>query len=132
MRLKMVLVLFFFVLALGPPSEASAAFVSGSVPLPFHLWPKGLIEPGATRVSVAQARQKFAETPVIVRGNITQYVGSDQYVFEDATSSILVSISDDKWHEQDVTSKCLVELHGKLQKSPTVIKISVAKIIKVQ
>ncbi|SBW08899.1 putative Protein YgiW [uncultured delta proteobacterium] len=133
MRFKLFFGAFFFILATAaPPATALAAFVGGASPLPFHMWPKGSVESGVYQVSVQEARQTGCEMPVVVRGNITQYAGSDQYVFEDATSSILVSIPPDRWHDQDVTPEDLVELHGRLLRSSAGVRIAVAKIIKLQ
>ena len=134
MRSKMFLGFFLFILGVtGLPAPALAAFVGGSKPLPFHMWPKGQMENGITLISVQEARLRTDETPVIVRGNIIQYVGKDQYVFEDESSSILVAIPPDRWGElENITPANLVELHGKLLKYPTYVKINVAKIVKVQ
>ncbi|MCC8193736.1 MAG: NirD/YgiW/YdeI family stress tolerance protein [Deltaproteobacteria bacterium] len=114
------------------PSAALSAYVGGSQSLPPQMWPASLIEPAVARVTVEQARYAKAGTPVVVKGSIAQHVGSDQYVFEDETSSILVSIPDQTWRGQDIAPTNVVELHGTLKKTPRLVKINVAKIVKVQ
>lgn len=88
--------------------------------------------PGIIPISVEQARVAQPECTVIVKGCIRQQVGNEQYVFEDDTSSILVTITEDIWSGQDITSDNLVELHGEVRRSPRQVKISVAKVVKVQ
>lgn len=88
--------------------------------------------PGIIPISVKQARVTQPESSVIVQGSIKQQVGYEQYVFEDGTSSILVTIPADAWSGQDITPGCLVKLHGEVRRSPDQVKISVAKVIKVQ
>ena len=122
----------FLFLLLAPPPVATAAFKGGSKPLPMHMWPGGSSQPGIARVSVEQARAATAETPVIVRGNIVQHIESDQYVFRDATSSILVNIPENSWPRQDVTPKTIVELEGELWRSPTSTRLRVAKLTRVE
>ena len=116
----------------GLPSNASAAFRGKTHPVLFHELSGGFPGPGFIPVSVEQARQARAECPVMIRGNIKQYVGRSLYVFEDGSSSILVDIPEDKWPRQDVTPDCLVELRGEVRRSPKSVKIAVAKLVKVQ
>lgn len=117
-----------------PPATALAAYVNETPPVPSHMWSMNLTESGIslpiTEVCVRDARLAMSETPMIVRGNIVQYVGSDQYVFEDDTSSILVFIPADTWQNVEVTPGDVVELHGKLLRSPTSVKIDVDKVVK--
>ena len=130
---KIFFALFFFLFAAAAlPGTASAAFEDRSKPDTMQVWLGGFDGPGFARISVEQARVTRPATPVIVRGNILQYVGTDLYVFEDNTSSILVTIPEDSWGGQVVTPENTVELEGELQKLPTSVRIRVAKLTKVQ
>ena len=91
----------------------------------------GFSGPGMAPISVEQARVTLVYSRVIVRGRIAQHVGDEQYVFEDATSSVLVTIPGALWQGQVITPKNLVELHGETARSPSCVQIRVARLVKI-
>ncbi len=90
----------------------------------------GFSGPGVSPISVEQARVTFDDSRVIVRGRIVQHVNNDQYVFEDASSSVLVTLPSSVWDGHVITPQNIVELHGELVKTTSYVKIKVAKLVK--
>ena len=156
MRASFVLTAVALATLLGDCPTPAAAFKGGTTSIAFYQWPGGFTGPGGstgpggftesrgftvaggftgpgiTSISVEQARVTQPESSVTVKGKIRQQVGDEQYVFEDGTSSILVTIPAATWSGQDITPENLVELHGEVRRSPRQVKISVAKVVKVQ
>ena len=83
------------------------------------------------KVNIEQARLMIPESQVIVRGSIAQRISQDLYVFEDDSSSILVTIPETVRSGEHFSRLKLLELHGELTKSPSSVKIRVAKMIEV-
>jgi len=48
-------------------------------------------------VTVAQSQASFDKTPVIIRGNIVQAIGGDNYIFRDASGEIILKIGPKEW-----------------------------------
>ena len=72
----------------------------------------GFVGGAETIVTVKQVNEMRDDVPVIVKGNIVQRMGDDNYLFEDATGSITVEIDDDEWRGQTVTPTDTVKLYG--------------------
>lgn len=114
------------------PRLASAEFSGRACSMPVTWLPAGLFQHTQAPISVEQARLAQPESPVIIRGNIQQFVGNNLYVFADKSSSVLIAIPEGIWDGLDISPRNLVEIHGEVRRSPHNVKISVAKIIKVQ
>ena len=65
----------------------------------------------------------------LLRGNITQHLGKDKYLFKDATGYIHVEIDQDRWGGQTVTPQDIVEIHGEIDKDWNSVEIDVDRII---
>ena len=86
----------------------------------------GLTGPSAVAAtSVKQALELKDDTYVTLRGNITEHLGGDKYMFSDGTGSIKVEIDDEDWHGLSVGPKDTVEIYGEVDKGWTKIEIDV-------
>jgi uncharacterized protein (TIGR00156 family) len=56
----------------------------------------GFVGPTQT-VSVVQSQAFYDKTPVIVRGNIVQAIGGDNYIFRDSSGDIILKIGPKEW-----------------------------------
>jgi uncharacterized protein (TIGR00156 family) len=72
----------------------------------------GYTGPGPALVSVKQALSLTHDTPVSLKGNITRYMGRDEYTFADATGAVDVRIAPHAWMGQYVAASDTVELQG--------------------
>lgn len=82
-------------------------------------------------VTVAQAKELPDDAWVTLRGNITQRLTDDNYLFKDSTGEIQVDIDHDKWQGQTVSPTDLVEITGEVDKDWNSIEIDVKQIKKV-
>ena len=89
----------------------------------------GYTGPGPALVSVQQALSMPHETPVTVKGNITQYLRKDDYTFTDSTGSAEVKISPRAWMGQYVAASDLVELQGEVKKDHSRTRIHVHRVV---
>ena len=48
-------------------------------------------------VTVAQTQTFYDKTPIIVRGNIVQAIGGDNYIFRDSSGDIILKIGPKEW-----------------------------------
>ena len=48
-------------------------------------------------VTVAQSQAFYDKTPVIIRGNIIQAIGGDNYIFRDSSGDIVLKIGPKEW-----------------------------------
>ncbi|WP_392559645.1 YgiW/YdeI family stress tolerance OB fold protein [Orbus mooreae] len=84
---------------------------------------------GATStVTIAQAKDLPDDSWVTLRGNITQRLTKDNYVFKDSTGEIQVEIDRDEWRGQTVTPTDLVEITGEVDKDWNSVEIDVKQI----
>ena len=56
----------------------------------------GFVGPTQT-VTVAQSQAFYDKTPVIVKGNIVQAIGGDNYIFRDSSGDIILKIGPKEW-----------------------------------
>lgn len=92
----------------------------------------GFSGPGPAVSTVEQAKSMRDDAPVLLRGNITQHLGKDKYMFKDASGTIRVEIDDDKWGGVTVSPNDTVELHGEVDKDWNSVEIDVDRVVKVQ
>ncbi|MDR2461479.1 MAG: YgiW/YdeI family stress tolerance OB fold protein [Deltaproteobacteria bacterium] len=88
----------------------------------------GFQGPGLDVSTVEQALRMSDDSAVILRGNIIQHLGKDNYLFQDGTGSITVDIDDDKWRGVTVKPENLVEIQGEVDKDWNSIEIDVHRI----
>lgn len=92
----------------------------------------GYTGPGPALVTVKQALSMSDDSPVALKGNITQSLGGEDYMFRDASGSVKVEIDHKAWMGQSVGAEDLVILHGEVDKEWTGTKIDVKRVIKQQ
>lgn len=112
-----------FFLTLG----ASAAFAGEH---PGYARGGGYTGPGPQIVSIEQAKGMRDDAHVALRGRITQSLGGERYVFEDATGSITVEIEGETWQGLSIGPDDLVEIHGEVDKDWTHMEIEVERVQK--
>jgi len=118
-------------LAVGYTADVAAAQAQGG----FQAAPAasgGFSGPGIAVSTVEQARSMRDDAHVVLRGNITQHLGKDKYLFKDQTGTITVEIDHDKWDGQTVTPATVVELRGEVDKDWNSVEIDVDRVIVVQ
>jgi len=67
---------------------------------------------------------------VKLRGNITERLSDDRYVFRDASGTVNVEIEQKRWNGQNVTPQDQVEIQGKVDKDWNEFEIEVKQITK--
>ncbi|CAK7062549.1 YgiW/YdeI family stress tolerance OB fold protein [Saezia sanguinis] len=78
--------------------------------------------------TVEQAKNLRDDARVVMRGNIVQHLGGDNYLFKDATGTITVDIDAHKWDGQTVKPEDQVEIRGEVDKDWNSIEIDVKSI----
>ncbi len=76
----------------------------------------GFKGPGIEITTVKDVMNMKDDAAVRLKGKIERSLGSEQYLFQDATGSIEVAIKDKKWKGQTVTPNDTVEIFGELDK----------------
>jgi uncharacterized protein (TIGR00156 family) len=76
----------------------------------------GFNGPGISVASVAEAQKMKDDAAVVLEGKIEKSLGNEEYLFSDATGSIVVEIDDDDWKGITVTPQDLVLLKGEIEK----------------
>jgi uncharacterized protein (TIGR00156 family) len=90
----------------------------------------GYTGPGPTLTSVQQALSMQHDAAVSIKGNITRYLGRDEYTFTDATGSAEVKIPPHAWMGQYVAASDAVELQGEVKKDRGRTRIHVHRLVK--
>ena len=90
----------------------------------------GYSGPGPAVVTAEQAKGMKDDAKVTLRGKIVQHLGGKHYVFQDATGTIDVEISDKRWQGQNIGPDDLVEIYGEVDKEWSKVKIEVKRISK--
>lgn len=84
--------------------------------------------PASNMVTVEAIQGLNDDTFVILKGNITQTLGDEMYVFTDSTGSINVEIDDDQWNGQNVNADNWIIIKGQVDKSGNNIEIDVDEV----
>jgi uncharacterized protein (TIGR00156 family) len=120
----------FFTLCLLTLGFASVASAAGPGPKPGPgQTTGGYTGPGPALVSVQQALASQHDTGVSVKGNITRYLGKDDYTFTDSTGSAEVKIPPHAWMGQYVAASDTVELQGEVKQDRRGTRIHVHRIV---
>lgn len=81
--------------------------------------------------TVTEAKQMRDDSFVVLEGRIEKQIKSEDYLFTDATGSIVVEIDDDDWKGVTVTPQDTVIITGEVDKEFTTTEIDV-KTIKIK
>ena len=91
----------------------------------------GFVGPNGSSTTVANAKSLRDDTWVTLRGNITERISDDLYVFKDASGTVNVDIDHKRWNGQTVTPQDTVEIQGEVDKDWNSVEIDVKQIRKV-
>ncbi len=69
-------------------------------------------------------------TPVVMRGRITQNMGDNIYVFEDSSGTIMLEIDESDWNGNTVRVDDIVTVYGNVDKGVNYTEIDVESITK--
>ncbi|MCF7495740.1 NirD/YgiW/YdeI family stress tolerance protein [Vibrio sp. L5-1] len=78
--------------------------------------------------TVAQALNARDDSMVQITGNITHFLGDDEYQFSDGVNNIAIEIDSDKWMGIAVTPKDKITIIGEIDKDWSEVKIDVDRI----
>ena len=131
-RIFRSVLLFLLFTAVSPHGVSMAASQGGGFQGDPSVDAGGFSGPGIAPITVQQAMTLRDDSYAILRGNITQHLGKDKYLFKDTTGYIHVEIDHDKWGGQTVTPQDTVELHGEIDKDWNSVEIDVDRIIVVK
>lgn len=90
----------------------------------------GFVDKNATPTTAAKAKDLKDDSWVTLRGNITERLSDDRYVFRDASGTVNVEIDQKRWNGQNVTPQDQVEIQGKVDKDWNEFEIEVKQITK--
>lgn len=91
----------------------------------------GFIGPNGSSSTVANAKSLRDDTWVTLRGNITERISDDLYIFKDASGTVNVDIDHKRWNGQTVSPQDTVEIQGEVDKDWNSVEIDVKQIRKV-
>ena len=86
--------------------------------------------PGVTAITVAEAKKLRDDAPVVLRGNITRFLGDENYLFSDGSGNIVIEIDDTLWNGLSVDQNDTVEIAGEIDKDLKGVKVEVKRIRK--
>lgn len=91
----------------------------------------GFVGPNGSSSSVANAKSLRDDAWVTLRGNITERISDDLYIFKDASGTVNVDIDHKRWNGLTVTPQDTVEIQGEVDKDWNSVEIDVKQIRKV-
>ena len=80
--------------------------------------------------SVTEVSTLPDNTPVTMRGRITQNMGDNIYVFEDSSGTIMMEIDEEDWNGNTVRVNDIVTVYGNVDKGDNYIEIDVSSVEK--
>lgn len=90
----------------------------------------GFVDNSVSPTTAAKAKDLKDDRWVKLRGNITERLSDDRYVFRDASGTVNVEIEQKRWNGQNVTPQDQVEIQGKVDKDWNEFEIEVKQITK--
>jgi len=90
----------------------------------------GFVDNNVSPTTAAKAKDLKDDSWVKLRGNITERLSDDRYVFRDASGTVNVEIDQKRWNGQNVTPQDQVEIQGKVDKDWNEFEIEVKQITK--
>lgn len=88
----------------------------------------GFVDNSVSPTTAAKAKDLKDDSWVKLRGNITERLSDDRYVFRDASGTVNVEIDQKRWNGQNVTPQDQVEIQGKVDKDWNEFEIEVKQI----
>ena len=76
-----------------------------------------------TIVTAEQAKALQDDAKVTLRGNIESHLGGKNYMFKDATGSVVVEIKEKHWAGQSVAPQDTVQIDGEVDRDHTMVTV---------
>ena len=90
----------------------------------------GFVDNNANLTTAAKVKDQKDDSWVKLRGNITERLSDDRYLFRDTTGTVNVEIDHKRWNGQTITPQDQVEIQGKVDKEWNEFEIDVKQVIK--
>jgi len=90
----------------------------------------GFVDNNANLTTAAKVKDQKDDSWVKLRGNITERLSDDRYLFRDTTGTVNVEIDHKRWKGQTITPQDQVEIQGKVDKEWNEFEIDVKQVIK--
>lgn len=90
----------------------------------------GFVDNDANLTTAAKVKDQKDDSWVKLRGNITERLSDDRYLFRDTTGTVNVEIDHKRWNGQTITPQDKVEIQGKVDKEWNEFEIDVKQVIK--
>jgi uncharacterized protein (TIGR00156 family) len=92
---------------------------------------EGYSGPGLDPLTVEEAKNLRDDSPVLLQGKITRFLGDEKYLFSDDSGTITIEIEHRLWKGLSVNQDDLVEIIGEVDKDFRKIEIEVDSIRKI-
>ena len=90
----------------------------------------GFVDYNANLTTAAKVKDQKDDSWVKLRGNITERLSDDRYLFRDTTGTVNVEIDHKRWNGQTITPQDKVEIQGKVDKEWNEFEIDVKQVFK--
>ena len=90
----------------------------------------GFVDNNANLTTAAKVKDLKDDAWVKLRGNITERLSDDRYLFRDTTGTVNVEIDHKRWNGQTISPQDKVEIQGKVDKEWNEFEIDVKQVIK--
>ncbi|MCI1897100.1 MAG: YgiW/YdeI family stress tolerance OB fold protein [Enterobacter sp.] len=90
----------------------------------------GFVDTNANLTTAAKVKDQKDDSWVKLRGNITERLSDDRYLFRDETGTVNVEIDHKRWNGLTITPQDKVEIQGKVDKEWNEFEIDVKQVIK--
>ena len=104
---------------------ATLVLVVMLVPSAYAAGMGGFYDANYTGVTVKQAKNMHDDAYVTLKGSISKRLTVDEYMFADATGSIVVEIDDEEWAGQTVKPTDTIEIIGEIDRNYRNVKVDV-------
>lgn len=85
--------------------------------------PTGGFSGPVTVTTAAQAKTLPDDTKVTLRGNIESHLGGKNYMFKDASGSVVVEIKEKHWAGQSVAPQDTVQIDGEVDRDHNMVTV---------
>ena len=115
----------------APVFAAQGGFNGPSAtPAPTQTQQGGFVDNDANLTTAAKVKDQKDDSWVKLRGNITERLSDDRYLFRDTTGTVNVEIDHKRWNGQTITPQDKVEIQGKVDKEWNEFEIDVKQVFK--
>ena len=90
----------------------------------------GFVDNNANLTTAVKVKEMQDDSWVKLRGNITERLSDDRYMFRDETGTVNVEIDHKRWNGVTVTPQDKVEIQGKVDKGWNEFEIDVKQVIR--